>query len=95
MNIFFHFIKIELGKKVFAILDWETLIQLIYGSQLHDPLFYNKIQYVTTKGMVVRNKVKMVARHTDTVENFGCPKTNNSSRNIVTTRSEERRVERV
>ena len=74
IDIFSDFFGIELGKKILAVLDRETLVQLVHSPYFDHPLADDIVQDMATKGVVIRNKVQVIASHADPMKNLWRPK---------------------
>ena len=84
-HIFFHLIHVKLSKEILAILYWETLIQLVYSTQLDDTFFDNKIHNMSAKSQIIRYKMQMITCQTDSVENLRRPDTDDGACDIFLT----------
>ena len=70
IDIFSDFFSIEFGKKILAVLDRKALVQLVHSPHFDHPLANDIVQDMATKGVVIRNKVQMIASDTDPMENL-------------------------
>lgn len=74
IDIFSDFFGVKFGEKILAVLDRKALVQLVHSPHFDHPLGDDIVKYVVTKGMVIGNKVQMVASYADPMENLWRPK---------------------
>ena len=83
IDIFPHFFSIEFGEKILAVLDRKALVQLVHSPHFDHPLGDDIVQDVAAKGMVIGNKVQMVASYADPMENLWRPKSHDGTSDIL------------